>query len=281
MLARARPDQAHFFSTLEPLLNTQPSNDDESSSFGDMDNSKRFPPHHRVSKTPMDDFPLDNTGTASRTGSTTDALWTEAVAAATTLEAGAIPVREMPDTLASEPASMAPSSASSQVDEGDIPTPIQDHGKAGSVTSTTSSEELRCVIAVVRHGDRTPKQKHKVNTSEPQILDYFEKHATNCKKDVKVKARAPMIEFLETVKQMIEEKQLQHQVPMQKELLLKLLHMRDILERWKIVGLNRKLQIKPRKWEEVTDPTTGETRIRCTDVQLILKWGGNLTKLGE
>ncbi len=56
--------------------------------------------------------------------------------------------------------------------------------------------------------------------------------------------------------------------------------MRDIWERWKIVGLNSKLQIKPRKFEEYTDEN-GETKERCTDVQLILKWGGNLTKLGE
>jgi inositol hexakisphosphate/diphosphoinositol-pentakisphosphate kinase len=53
--------------------------------------------------------------------------------------------------------------------------------------------------------------------------------------------------------------------------------MRDVLERWKITGLNRKLQIKPRKFAE--DPETGEQK--CTEVQLILKWGGNLTKLGE
>jgi inositol hexakisphosphate/diphosphoinositol-pentakisphosphate kinase len=62
-----------------------------------------------------------------------------------------------------------------------------------------------------------------------------------------------------------------------KKLLNQLYHMRDILERWKIGGLNRKLQIKPRKWEE--DEETGKKS--CTEVQLVLKWGGNLTKLGE
>lgn len=54
----------------------------------------------------------------------------------------------------------------------------------------------------------------------------------------------------------------------------------DILERWKIVGLNRKAQIKPLKFEEDED-AKGEKKIRCTEVQLVLKWGGNLTKLGE
>lgn len=51
-------------------------------------------------------------------------------------------------------------------------------------------------------------------------------------------------------------------------------------KRWKIVGLNRKLQIKPRKFEDYEDGN-GETKQRCKEVQLILKWGGNLTKLGE
>jgi inositol-hexakisphosphate/diphosphoinositol-pentakisphosphate 1-kinase len=58
------------------------------------------------------------------------------------------------------------------------------------------------------------------------------------------------------------------------------LHMRDILERWKIVGLNRKLQFKPRTFQEYLDEN-GATRECCTSVQLILKWGGNLTRLGE
>jgi inositol-hexakisphosphate/diphosphoinositol-pentakisphosphate 1-kinase len=32
---------------------------------------------------------------------------------------------------------------------------------------------LRCVIAIIRHADRTPKQKLKLNISEPRILQYF------------------------------------------------------------------------------------------------------------
>lgn len=35
-------------------------------------------------------------------------------------------------------------------------------------------EELRCVVAIIRHGDRTPKQKLKVNMSEPHILKFFQ-----------------------------------------------------------------------------------------------------------
>jgi inositol hexakisphosphate/diphosphoinositol-pentakisphosphate kinase len=48
----------------------------------------------------------------------------------------------------------------------------------------------------------------------------------------------------------------------------------------KIVGLNRKLQIKPKKYEEYVDEK-GDKKERATAVQLILKFGGNLTKVGE
>jgi inositol-hexakisphosphate/diphosphoinositol-pentakisphosphate 1-kinase len=59
-----------------------------------------------------------------------------------------------------------------------------------------------------------------------------------------------------------------------------LLHVRDILERWKIVGLNRKIQLKPRKFGQ-TQSIDGTIKECCTEVQLVLKWGGHLTKLGE
>jgi inositol hexakisphosphate/diphosphoinositol-pentakisphosphate kinase len=127
----------------------------------------------------------------------------------------------------------------------------------------------------VRHGDRTPKQKLKVKTKEPLILQYFHKHCNHPTKDLKVKAKAPMTEFLATVKAIlasIDKKSLSD-----RQAIYKLRHMRDILERWKITGLNRKLQIKPRAWKE--DEETGLKS--CTEAQLILKWGGNLTKLGE
>jgi inositol-hexakisphosphate/diphosphoinositol-pentakisphosphate 1-kinase len=83
-----------------------------------------------------------------------------------------------------------------------------------------------------------------------------------------------MTAFLETVRTTLHEldKDIQED-----GLRYQLMHMRDILERWKIAGLNRKLQIKPRKFEEYIDEA-GDTKQRCTEVQLILKWGGNLTK---
>nr|VDD03293.1 unnamed protein product [Brassica rapa] len=39
-----------------------------------------------------------------------------------------------------------------------------------------NSEELRCVIAVIRHGDRTPKQKVNLNVTEEKLLNLMLKY---------------------------------------------------------------------------------------------------------
>jgi inositol-hexakisphosphate/diphosphoinositol-pentakisphosphate 1-kinase len=119
---------------------------------------------------------------------------------------------------------------------------------------------------------------------------------------LKVKAKGPLTNFLALVKETLAELK---RDPSTEHVRYQLLHIRDILERWKvrswrnliacsekispytmvdvflrqIVGLNRKIQIKPKEFDEFVDGS-GETQTRCTEVQLVLKWGGNLTKLG-
>jgi inositol hexakisphosphate/diphosphoinositol-pentakisphosphate kinase len=113
-------------------------------------------------------------------------------------------------------------------------------------------------------------------------------HTDDPTKDLKVKAKAPLTQFLETVKTILAEKENEKKqaaatgasVKQNAKVINQLKHMRDILERWKITGLNRKLQIKPREWEEI-EQADGSKIKNCKEVQLILKWGGNLTKLGE
>jgi hypothetical protein len=80
-----------------------------------------------------------------------------------------------------------------------------------------------------------------------------------------------MVEFLNTVREALVEIQ-RNRTSEKESLRYHLMHLRDVLERWKIAGLNRKLQMKPRKFEEYIDETTGQSRTRCTEVQLILKW---------
>jgi inositol hexakisphosphate/diphosphoinositol-pentakisphosphate kinase len=320
ILAAVKPAFHAGFSTLDPLLTVKNEYDfgeQFNSSHSSTFNAQRL--HRRTGSTlsratrilqgePNDDdeddyenytnirhdsptSSLAATAASSPSEKASSAPESHLVSGATTLEEGAIPIREYPNHLTSEPASMCPSSASSQVDENETERRTRQMSFSGS-----HAEELRCVIAVVRHGDRTPKQKLKVTLTEPLILKYFDDHADDCRKDLKVKAKKPMTEFLETVKTIIAnmdaiEANLDRttettspNVPfagVDRSLQYKLLHMRDVLERWKIAGLNRKLQIKPNQWEEVVDEVTGQTKMRCTQVLLILKWGGNLTKLGE
>ena len=206
---------------------------------------------------------------------------TTSVQAPTTLEEGAMPVSQIPHQLAVKPPSIVTSAASSVVNDGDEEVVCVKE-------PSTHKEELRCVIAVIRHGDRTPKQKVKVIMTEPRVLAYFHQRCKAPKKDLKVKHKKPLEEFLKTIILMIAEKEEEARTYGGKKkkksddgkLLYKLRHMRDVLQRWKIGGLNRKLQIKPQKWNE-TVGEDGNVVIKCTEVELILKWGGNLTRLGE
>ena len=47
--------------------------------------------------------------------------------------------------------------------------------------------ELLCVVALTRHGDRTPKQKLKFTTREPTLLSMVTKHGRNAVDELKVK----------------------------------------------------------------------------------------------
>eukprot|EP01031_Cornospumella_fuschlensis_P030025 gene30025-36263_t len=110
--------------------------------------------------------------------------------------------------------------------------------------SRYEQEELRGVIAIIRHGDRTPKQKIKLAVSEPNFLEYFHSYVKTPTKELKVKSKSGLLRFLEVTRQVIQDKSI---AP---ELRRKLYQIRDVLERWEISGINRKLQMKPLKWEE-------------------------------
>ena len=62
----------------------------------------------------------------------------------------------------------------------------------------------------------------------------------------------------------------------QRELIAKLIQLRNVLERDKFEGLNRKVQLKPLQW--AVDPVTGVEKV--TKALFVLKWGGELTHAG-
>ena len=290
MLAAVKPDSLKGFSTLDPMVKTV--DDDDDASVNSFFHLRPGATLQRVARLLRQDESKSNVATPVESDNLSDDHVPGSVspprsdnsvggfpsnADPTTLLEGAVPVRQMPNELLSEPASLEQSRHNSSDDlKRDVTK------RKASLTGRMHQEELRCVIAIVRHGDRTPKQKLKINISEPLILDYFHKHCEDgkCTKDLKIKAKAPLLEFVATVKTILasydqDEKDGKH---INKKLYNQLRHMRDVLERFKLQGLNRKLQLKPKSFIE--DPESGEKK-SVKEVQLILKWGGNLTKLGE
>jgi inositol hexakisphosphate/diphosphoinositol-pentakisphosphate kinase len=268
MLAAVKPVLLHGFSALDPLLTKVKD--------AVVDSTPKRRRHHKTFSRSKSDTKVIGSPDKNDDANSTATLENSAF----TLAEGAAPVRQIPDLLMDDPTSS--SVVGTKGDEDSITSKSTDTKQI----TQTHQEELRCVITVVRHGDRTPKQKLKVKMSEPLLLQYFHDHTDNCKKELKVKDKIPMTAFLETVRKMIAEKQEEEKYEknnrcMKKnEIYHKMLHVRDVLERWKIGGLNRKLQMKPTKWDEYIN-TDGMKILKCTQLQLILKWGGNLTKLGE
>ena len=293
MLAVMKPEQLTSFSTLDPLV-TEVDNNIDYSSMNPFSRVARLlgATDGTVTNLSAETFSEDGNEETRSTGHLSTGMLSNEDP--TLLEEGAVPVREISKDLISEPASLP---VSRNVSSENLLKFASDHGvgkrRSSSIESSTTAglgnnftsraslnmhqEELRCVIAVVRHADRTPKEKLKLNTSEPIILKYFRDHSDkpNSVKDLKIKKKSPMQDFLAAVREIIA--QYEGKENLDKKMKLKFMHMRDVLERWKFSGLNRKLQLKPKKI--VTDEVTGETTVQ--QIQLILKWGGDLTKLGE
>lgn len=222
MLAMMKPGQLLGFSTLDPLV-TEVDNMVSMTTITDPSSSMN-PLHHvanmfrnnnnNCTPTGSEANSIDVADTRSLGNLSIDHILNDDP---TLLEEGAVPVREIPRELISEPASLPVSrdpSFSNLLEHHNS----NDSGERSSTTINSISgrnsrgnismhqEELRCVIAVVRHGDRTPKQKLKVNTKEPIILQYFVDHSANeseCTKDLKIKAKKPMVDFLEAVRAII------------------------------------------------------------------------------
>jgi len=311
MLAVMKPEQLTSFSTLDPLV-TEVDDNINCSSMKSLQrvamllankggNSGSNNPDGTATNSHADTLSEDGLEETRSTGHMSTGMMSNEDP--TLLEEGAVPVRQIPRELISEPASLPASRNVScenlqTLDGSDYGEEYFDRsnslgsaaaGGGGNSNNGLSSsrtsvnmhrEELRCVIAVVRHADRTPKEKLKINTSEPIILKYFKDHSDkpNSTKDLKLKDKSPMRDFLAAVREIIARYAEKENLDKKGEKIkCKFMHMRDVLVRWKFSGLNRKLQLKPKMI--TTDETTGETTVK--QIQLILKWGGDLTKLGE
>uniref|UniRef100_A0A914HZ78 Inositol hexakisphosphate and diphosphoinositol-pentakisphosphate kinase n=1 Tax=Globodera rostochiensis TaxID=31243 RepID=A0A914HZ78_GLORO len=83
--------------------------------------------------------------------------------------------------------------------------PFQDDDPPLVSTPSGKIMELRCVLAVIRHGDRTPKQKMKVAVKDERFWKMFQKYDGLRKRELKLKKPTQLMEILEIVRQLLQE----------------------------------------------------------------------------
>uniref|UniRef100_A0A672F1Q3 Inositol hexakisphosphate and diphosphoinositol-pentakisphosphate kinase n=1 Tax=Salarias fasciatus TaxID=181472 RepID=A0A672F1Q3_SALFA len=168
-----------------------------------------------------------------------------------------------------------------------IPWSIPTEAEDIPIVPTTSGTmmELRCVIAVIRHGDRTPKQKMKMETSvldASRFFDLFEKYGGYKTGKLKLKKPKQLQEVLDITRQLLADLG-QHNDCEIEEKKSKLEQLKTVLEMYgHFSGINRKVQLtylphgQPKTSSEEED-----TRKEGPSLLLVLKWGGELTPAGR
>lgn len=101
--------------------------------------------------------------------------------------------------------------------------------------------ELRCVIGVMRHGDRTPKQKMKMEVTSKLFFDLFEKYGGMKDFHLKLKRPSQLQEVLDIARTLITECiELDVETLPTKETKTKLLQLKSVLEMYgHFSGINR------------------------------------------
>ncbi|XP_024120822.1 inositol hexakisphosphate and diphosphoinositol-pentakisphosphate kinase 2 isoform X2 [Oryzias melastigma] len=165
-----------------------------------------------------------------------------------------------------------------------IPWSIPTEAEDIPIVPTTSGTmmELRCVIAVIRHGDRTPKQKMKMEVRNPMFFDLFDKYGGYKSGKLKLKKPKQLQEVLDITRQLLAELGQDNDCEIE-EKKSKLEQLKTVLEMYgHFSGINRKVQLtylphgQPKTSSEEED-----TRKEGPSLLLVLKWGGELTPAGR
>ncbi|KAM5260807.1 inositol hexakisphosphate and diphosphoinositol-pentakisphosphate kinase 2 isoform 15-T18 [Hipposideros larvatus] len=149
-------------------------------------------------------------------------------------------------------------------------------------TTSGTMMELRCVIAVIRHGDRTPKQKMKMEVRHQKFFDLFEKCDGYKSGKLKLKKPKQLQEVLDIARQLLMELGQNNDSDIE-ENKPKLEQLKTVLEMYgHFSGINRKVQLTylphgcPKTSSEEEDSRREEPSLL-----LVLKWGGELTPAGR
>ncbi|XP_076624002.1 inositol hexakisphosphate and diphosphoinositol-pentakisphosphate kinase isoform X12 [Colletes latitarsis] len=142
--------------------------------------------------------------------------------------------------------------------------------------------ELRCVVAVIRHGDRTPKQKMKVEVRHPKFFEIFAKYDGYKHGHIKLKRPKQLQEILDTARSLLAEIQHRAAGPELEEKQGKLEQLKSVLEMYgHFSGINRKVQMKYQPRGRPRGSSSDDDRLGEPSLVLILKWGGELTPAGR
>ncbi|KAK3550269.1 hypothetical protein QTP86_021323 [Hemibagrus guttatus] len=149
-------------------------------------------------------------------------------------------------------------------------------------TTSGTMMELRCVIAVIRHGDRTPKQKMKMEVRHQRFFELFEKYEGYKSGKLKLKKPKQLQEVLDIARQLLVELGQNNDTEIE-ESKAKLEQLKTVLEMYgHFSGINRKVQLTylphgcPKTSSEEED-----VRRDDPSLLLVLKWGGELTPAGR
>ncbi|KAM8984193.1 inositol hexakisphosphate and diphosphoinositol-pentakisphosphate kinase 2 isoform 10-T11 [Ara ararauna] len=149
-------------------------------------------------------------------------------------------------------------------------------------TTSGTMMELRCVIAVIRHGDRTPKQKMKMEVKHQRFFDLFEKCDGYKSGKLKLKKPKQLQAMLDIARQLLVELGQNNDSEIE-ESKAKLEQLKTVLEMYgHFSGINRKVQLTylphgcPKTSSEEEDNRRNEPSLL-----LVLKWGGELTPAGR
>ncbi|XP_055489228.1 inositol hexakisphosphate and diphosphoinositol-pentakisphosphate kinase 2 isoform X4 [Leucoraja erinacea] len=165
-----------------------------------------------------------------------------------------------------------------------IPWSIPTEAEDIPIVPTTSGTmmELRCVIAVIRHGDRTPKQKMKMEVRHQRFFDLFEKYNGYKAGKIKLKKPKQLQEVLDIARHLLAELGQNNDSEIE-ESKAKLEQLKTVLEMYgHFSGINRKVQLT---YLPLGCPKTSseedEKKKEEPSLLLVLKWGGELTPAGR
>nr|XP_046249692.1 inositol hexakisphosphate and diphosphoinositol-pentakisphosphate kinase 1 isoform X3 [Scatophagus argus] len=149
-------------------------------------------------------------------------------------------------------------------------------------TTSGTMMELRCVIAIIRHGDRTPKQKMKMEVRHPLFFELFEKYGGFKSGKLKLKKPKQLQEVLDIARLLLVELG-QHNDCEIEEKKSKLEQLKTVLEMYgHFSGINRKVQLTYlRNGQPKASSEEEDSKKDGPSLLLVLKWGGELTPAGR